>query len=238
MIALTDCWTRCPIPAGGGDDDELLAATGFTAALIVGDRDAAARARAMGVNVIAHLAAESPGGLRPMLLRRRLNRWPTHEIRPLSIWSAGLVDQPLSEPPMPISPLDHTPASDLRPFVLPVSSVPKSIDACELVMAQALVEGAGMRTLLGLPPGQSQVGRARRRLAAADRTLGIEALAGPSVCYIESADLVLDVGINPGGSIDALVRSLGVPRVDATNARTPLALATCIRTGLSERLPA
>lgn len=231
MIPVIDCWTRVPPPPGGADDDELLSASGRSA-VIIGDRGARERAERMGVGVITHIAVRSPGGFAPAIVRRRLESFDTSRLSPRSIWAAGCLRSAVVGEDPPTNPVSLAPRSGLRPFVLPIASNPGSVDACLLVAAQALVEAAGNRCLLGLPSGACQVDRARRQLAAADRLLAIEALGHPAPMYVGTADLVIDLGVNPGGSIDALIREAGVPRVTASGSTTPLALASFIHRGL------
>ncbi len=226
MIGVVDCWTDTPPPPGAADDDELLAAAACDAAVVIGDRGAPKRAADMGVRVVSHVAV-SPGPR--FLIRRRLRKLIGDPVCvPLSIWSAGVLERDLWSSASDPEIQPAAPRSPMRPFVLPIASEPGRIDACTLVMASALIEAGGGRCLIGLPTGLAQLGRARRRLAAADRILPIEALPLPAPRYIASADLVLDLGITPGGTIDSAVASSGTPSIDALEAATPLSVASRI----------
>lgn len=230
MIHVVDSWGDHPPPPGAADDDDLFAATGVDAAIVVGDRSGRARAEAMGVPVVDHIGTRpGPAGL----VRRRIrHRLPSGvEIRPLSIWAAGMIGRPLSAPTSPAR-TRLRPRSDLRPFVLPVASNPREMDAFRLVLAAALIEAAGGRCLIGLPTGAGAMPRARRLLASSDRLIPVEALACPAPAYIDSADLLLDVGVTPGGPIDDACRSAGAPLVDARRAFTPMSIAIAVRAGL------
>lgn len=75
--------------------------------------------------------------------------------------------------------------------------------------------------------------RARRLLSNADRLLPVVALPAPSPVYIMRADLVLDTGVTPGGTVDELCKTVGTRRVDARTTITATSLAVAIRQGLS-----
>ncbi|MEL7482769.1 MAG: hypothetical protein AAFN41_00305 [Planctomycetota bacterium] len=232
MIAVIDSWGERRPPPGAADDDDLLLATGADAAVMIGDATGLKRARAMGINVIEHIGV-TPGP-RAMLRRRVLRRLPADSSWfPMSIWAAGITNRSLRVPDSPDTP--HAVVDRVQaPFVLPVASDPRDIDAFQLVLAAGLLEAAGSSCVIGLPSGASNMSRARRLLSNADRLIPVIALPAPAPRYIVRADLLLDLRVTLGGPIDELCQTNGVCRVDARTAIAATSLAVAIRQGLSK----
>ncbi len=229
MIPVVDSWGSVPPPPGAADDDELFAASGADAAVVIGDGRGLERALGMGVRVLTHI------GVRPQLMsltRRQVrSKLPQRsDLVPMSIWTAGLLSASIGHGLDPKT-APGRPVSTTRPFVLPIASDPRAIDAFRLVAAAALLTAADRRCLIGLPFGATEMPRARRWLCASDRIVSVEALPRPAPAYITRADIIVDFGVTPGGSIDAACRSAAAIRIDAADAATPMSIATAIVQG-------
>ena len=235
MIAVVDSWARTPPPPGAADDDDLFLATGADAAIVIGDRLGLLRAQAMGINVISHRAIREPlGTMARLRLRRGFPRRP--DLCPMSIWTAGVVNAPIKLPAAPNPRLAQAAASR-RPFIVPIASSPRDIDAFALTHAAALLDAAGFDCVMGLPTCSSHLARARRLLCNADRAIAGEALPGPATADPHSADMLLDVGVRPGGPIDRYCDELGGNRIDARGSQTPMSFAIAIKQALPVEVP-
>lgn len=232
MIPVIDSWGAAAPPPGAADDDDLLSATGADGAIVIGDRTGVERARAMGVVVLMHIGVQMGPA---MLTRRRVRSMlPSRgDLVPMSIWTAGVLGRAIGVLPEPRLRAAR-PRSAITPFVLPIASDPRRIDAHRLVLATGLIEAAGASCLMGLPNGASHLQRARRLLSESDRLVAIEALAAPAPTYIRSADILLDCGITPGGAIDHACNAVSAPRIDVTRATTPTSIAIELKAALRQ----
>lgn len=236
-ISVVDVWTLVPPPLGCGTDDDLLRARHSAGVVIIGDTNAPRRADSFGLTVLAHIGASHPSDPRVGRRARAMcERIGSATVRCETPWTAGQLRSGVArqgeaaDAAVSASPLDP-----IEPVILPVASHPAAIDAFLLAQAVAVLSASGQNSLMTIPSGARQLDRSRRAMALADRPLPVEVSSLPWISLLPRASVVLDCGIVPGGPGDRFVTQSGVLRADARGARSPLAVATCIRQALRTR---
>ncbi|MGP1272635.1 MAG: hypothetical protein ACTS22_04825 [Phycisphaerales bacterium] len=243
MIRVLDVWDRCPPPPGGADDEALLRCAEHprVPTVVIGDATAVQRARAVGIEPVAHIAVRPRSSWmmhrRLARLLQSLGRPECHAASEFAVRFAELSGAiPGHAPQGAAAPLRLTTPPDLAkaaPVVVPIAPHPSGISATHLIEAAGLLAAGGTPVAVVVPVQCAGCSEARRRASAVDRPISIIPTALPAVCWLAHASIAIDW--TRGESVQrSLARARGLSLADASQCRSGLSLATTIRSAMRQ----
>ncbi|MEM1071853.1 MAG: hypothetical protein AAGH71_03410 [Planctomycetota bacterium] len=239
MIAIIDVWTLRRPPEGGADDDDLLRLARTTArapAITLGDSGAPQRARAFGIDVMAHRAALPQA---PWLAHRGIARVLKHLGRP-DVEPASEFARRCAAGSGAILARAHVSSTygtaelpDAKPRIhasclVPLATHTSRIDAVMLIQACALLAAGERPHTIVLPTAAHRFQRARWLAANADRTVDVHPTRSHPATLLGIGQQAISLDLPPNSPQLALAAERGVRVIDARGAASPLSLAAVI----------